>query len=230
MKNLIIILTVMVVVLATTGVLYTRSAPQDTNSRSISRSHVSAKQQTDGRIEGRVINASGIPVSGAYVFANSDGVGSSLDFSSITDGDGNFRIQVPEAGTYTVGASKESDGYPLTISGFHREFLDPIPRVEVMTNQVVKDVIVQLGEKAAKIEGVVRAAADNRAISRATFTLRREDNPDVLYRIGAQDAKEIGRFEILVPSVAFTIEVTSSGYEPWKYGKDSQSSLKLNRG
>jgi hypothetical protein len=87
-----------------------------------------------------------------------------------------------------------------------------------------------LGNKAATIEGTVKDDLTNQVIRRATITLRLADNPDLLYRTST-DEMNPGKFKIVVPTVAFRIEMESPGYEAWTYGNNGlQGSIGLNRG
>lgn len=169
-------------------------------------------------IEGRAINAGGESVAGAKVFAELDSAMSSRVAYSFTDKDGSFKIEVEGTGDYKVYGSKESEGYPLTISGFHQESISQIPKVSLSQNQVARDVVVQLGEKVGVVEGVISDATTHKRISKATITLRRADNPDLYYIIGDGEEKENGKFKVLVPAAPFTIEVAAPGYETWTYG------------
>jgi hypothetical protein len=83
----------------------------------------------------------------------------------------------------------------------------------------VQKVILQLGESAAKIEGTIADLTTDQKIRKATITLRRADNPDLLYRTSTDDA-DPGTFEAVVPMKPFTMTVESPGYEPWTYGDD----------
>ncbi len=185
-------------------------------------------------IEGHVLNAEGRQVAGAKVYAELNDALTGIPPSNLTDEEGAFRIEVGKPGTYKVFASKEEDGYPLTISGFHQEGTNPIPTVSVLPGQSVSDVVVQLGAKGATIEGLIFDVATNQVVNKATITLRRADNPEVYYQIGPEEEKKGGKFRVLVPPVPVTIEVSADGYETWSYSHDGlnkhSDSLKVKRG
>jgi Carboxypeptidase regulatory-like domain len=187
-----------------------------------------------GAVEGRVLNADGQSIAGAKIFAERADVLQSRLRSSYSDKDGNYRIEIGEPGLYTIYGSKEEDGYPLNVSGFHRESSILIPKVTVTQNQVVKGVNINLGSKASALEGVIIDATTSLPISKVTITLRRADNPEMLYRIGAAEEKKGGKFKVLVPHVPFTIEVSAPGYETRTYNADGAGnlleSLSLNPG
>jgi hypothetical protein len=125
-------------------------------------------------------------------------------------------------GNYTVSASKEEDGYPLTVSGFHQQVsLDQIPKLIFTECKVVTDMVLQLGEKAPMIEGSITDHSTGQKIKRATITLRRADNPEVLYRTSTDEANP-GHFRLAVSKMPFTIEVESSKYETWTYSNDGE--------
>lgn len=187
-----------------------------------------------GIIQGRAVNSDAQPVVEAKACVEKADALIGRQLCSSTDNEGNFRIEVPEPGTYTVFGSKEEDGYPLTISGFHREEGILVPKVYVEARQTVRDVILQLGSKAATIHGTVTDATDRKPVSKVTITLRRADNPNIYYEIGAAEPKANGRFKVLVSPVPFTIEVSSSEYETWTYSETGRNghadALTVNRG
>ena len=75
-------------------------------------------------------------------------------------------------GNYTLTGSKEEDGYPLTVSGFHQQVsLDQIPKLTFTECKVVTDVVQQLGQKAPMIEGGVTDHVTGQKVKRATITL-----------------------------------------------------------
>jgi hypothetical protein len=123
-------------------------------------------------------------------------------------------------GNYTLSGSKEEDGYPLTVSGFQQQVrLDQIPKLTFTDCKVVSNVILQLGQKAPMIEGDVRDHVTGQFIKKATITLRRADNPELLYRSSTDEANP-GHFRLAASTAPFTIEVDSPKYETWKYSND----------
>src|SRR5689334_7271698 len=102
-------------------------------------------------IEGRVINAAGQAVAGAKVFAELDNGGMTNIATSASDSNGNFNIKVRQLGQYTVFGSKEEDGYPLTVSGFHQQVsLAEIPQLNITEVKDITNVVLQLGERAGR--------------------------------------------------------------------------------
>jgi hypothetical protein len=165
---------------------------------------ISQQLQPDCAVEGRVINADGDVISGATVSAELDNAVAMGIQTTVSDENGNFRIPIRQMGNYTVSGSKEEDGYPLTVSGFHQQVsLDQIPKLIFTECKVVSNVVLQLGEKAT-----------GQKIKRATITLRRADNPELIYQTSTNEANP-GHFRLAVSTAPFTIEVESQKYEVW---------------
>ncbi len=76
-------------------------------------------------------------------------------------------------------------------------------------------------QKAAKLIGRIVDAATNKRIQNATVTLRHAGSSDNLYSttVGSK-----GVFEILAPTVPFTIEVSAPGYKKWRYKEAGSTS------
>ena len=179
-----------------------------------------------------MINAVGEAVAGAKVFADLNTNVNGMIATDTSDRDGRFSITVSSLGTYTIYGSKEEDGYPLTISGFHQQVrLDQVPQITVNEPKTVTDVVLQLGEKAAILDGDLQDANTNQAIKAATIILRRADNLDALYRTSS-DTAHPGHFRVVVPlSAPFTVEIESKGYKPWKFRSQAQGeTVALNKG
>jgi len=231
MKTVLLVVTA-VLVLGVTGVTYMSRSAQPGLSRAAS-DHLT-EVRSDFEVVGRVINAAGEAVAGAQVFVESDDAGARIS-SDISDEDGNFSVKMRQLGDYTVYGSKEEDGYPLTVSAFHKQVrLDEIPKLHITERKTIDNVIVQLGQSAAIIEGTVKDVLTHEGVQRATITLRRADNPDLLYRTSTQ-AESHGKFKLVVPTDAFTMTVESPSYDVWNYGDDgtlgrAPHSVKLKRG
>ena len=227
----IVVIAVALAAIAGTGLFYRIISKQPPHPRIASEIH----QDFNGActIEGTVINADGEVISGATVFAELNGAGSLNIPTTVSDKDGKFKIPFKEMGNYTVYGSKEEDGYPLSVSGFHQQVsLDQIPKLTIASCTNVNNVVLQLGQKAAMIEGDVRDHVTHQYLERATITLRRAENPELLYRTST-DATNAGKFRVLVPTEPFTIEVDSPKYETWTYtndGADRPLSLTVARG
>lgn len=222
------------------GIVSTSVSLQVHSNRNINRVHVNqthpsaapSRRNGEFNIEGCVINAAGEAVAGAKVFADLNTDLNGMIATDISDREGRFSITISSLGTYTIYGSKEEDGYPLTISAFHQQVrLDQVPQITVSEPKTVTDVVLQLGEKAAILEGDLEDANTNQAVKAATIILRRADNLDALYRTSS-DTAHPGHFRVVVPlSAPFTVEIESKGYKPWKFRNQAQEeTLALNKG
>lgn len=217
MRNVMVIVAALVALVGA-GLSYKIKSKQFGQPRSAPQ--IQQRIQPDCAVEGRVINADGDVVSGATVFGELDGAGALRIQTTFSDKNGNFRIPIREMGNYTLSGSKEEDGYPLTVSGFHQQVrLDQIPKLTFTECRVVSDVVLQLGQRVPMIEGDVTDHVTGQSIKKATITLRRADNPELLYRSSTDEAHP-GHFRLAASTAPFTIEVESPKYETWKYGND----------
>ena len=150
MRNVTIIVAVLLI-LATAGVFYkAKSLRQDNHPKVASKTE--ADPESELAIEGRVVNSRGEFVAGAKVFVEMDDATGGGIATGMSDAEGNFKIKISDLGNYTVYGSKVEDGYPLTVSGFHQQVsIDQIPKLSITERKTVKDVVLQLGERAAKI-------------------------------------------------------------------------------
>lgn len=207
--------------LVAAGVYYAGPLGQEANITPATRPAAQPTTSPPAAVEGRVINAEGLPVAGARVFAEGTGATNSFVLSTHADKNGRYRIEVQEPGPYTLFSSKEDDGYALTISAFHQVSPLPVPKLNILQGQLVKDADIQLGSKASGVEGVISDDATGKPMRNAAVTLRRADNPQIYYTIGAAEEKVGGKFKALVPpGIPITIVVTEKGYETWTQKSD----------
>lgn len=222
------------------GIVSTGVSLKVHSNREIERVHVNqtppsaapSRRNGEFNIEGRVINAAGEAVAGAKVFADLNTALNGMIATDTSDREGRFSITISSLGTYTIYGSKEEDGYPLTVSGFHQQVRpDRVPAITVSEPKTVTDVVLQLGEQAAILDGDLQDAKTNQAIKEATITLRRADNLDASYSTSS-DAAHPGHFRVVVPlSARFTVEIESKGYKPWKFRSQAQEeTVALNKG
>jgi hypothetical protein len=224
---------VVVVIAGATAVSYVLKFPQPEDLRSPQEAQEQTKRSF--AIKGRTINSSGEIVAGATVFVDADGPKAGRVATGVSDEQGNFSVTLHEIGDYTVYGSKEEDGYALTVSAFHKQVtLEQIPKLHITELMNVENVTLQLDQSAAKIEGRVKDVLNGRGVKSASITLRRTEDPELLYRTSTDYANP-GKFKIVVPTDPFTITVESPGYQPWVYGDDgplarTSHSMTLNRG
>lgn len=206
----------------------------------IKNHHVSATQAANqttsnplaeyGTILGRVLDADGRPVEKVIVTAENTAHPVRNLPRAETNRDGEFTIARLTPGKYELYTHKEEDNYPRTAFNLYDVGL-PTPQVTVYSRQTAQGIIVRLGPKAALLTGQLIDAATREPLKHADITVRRVDLPDRFLRTGLSLPVDLGEFKLLVPSVAFTVKVTETGYEDWYYksGDEEQtkSSLRL---
>ncbi|MCA1592794.1 MAG: carboxypeptidase-like regulatory domain-containing protein [Acidobacteria bacterium] len=177
-----------------------------------------------GTIEGQVIDAYGSPTPRAKVRAVSvDGRpihGRLVSPVAYTDAKGNFSLEGVDPGKYMIRASKTDEGYPESDATFFDLSSEAVPKVVVEEGQVVQGVLVQLGQKAAKLIIRVTDAETGKLIENAGVILRRDDDQNNYYATSIDQSQ--GRFELAVPPLAFQMEVSAPGYKTWHSGDTKQ--------
>lgn len=168
--------------------------------------------QSSGAITGRVLDAEGRPVFNAQVQAFNTESGMGKVPTAYTDEQGIFQIKNLKSGTYRLPVAKKEDGYPPTDSTFYSVGFTQPQQALVYEGQTTSDVILHLGPKVAKLAGHIVDSTTHKKVlvDRVLITLRRIDNPNYPHEISTD---ENGEFEVLVPPVPTTIEVSVPGYE-----------------
>jgi Carboxypeptidase regulatory-like domain len=179
-----------------------------------------AAQQNPLMIKGQVLDAEGRPVPRAVVYAYPDGGLNGVLPSSSSDERGEFTIAVSQAGVYAVVASKQVDGYPSAMSPFYNPTAESLIQVLLKENQPPPFVTVRFGPKAGRVAGHIVDAETNRPIEDFQISLCRLEVPMYCHRLS--DKYPGGRFQVLVPSAPFTIQISASGYKDW-YGAERAS-------
>jgi Carboxypeptidase regulatory-like domain len=181
------------------------------------------EKSSSGMISDKVVNLQGQTVAKADVFAVSTRGSRGTRPHAVTDSKGNFTISGLNAGTYFLGAEKESEGYASNRDSFTSAGLAEVSQIVLLENQVVNGVILRFGPKAARLTGRIIDANTKKPVEDADIILRRADNPKHFYSTGPNDPRVWNRFAVLVPPKPFTIEVKAAGYEDWVYSKDGTS-------
>ena len=161
-----------------------------------------------GDIEGYVFNAKGRPVSRAIVYAIRDNFEKGVVPSAETDENGFFRLTVP-TGAYKIYAGKESAGYPESLAPIYQDAINYLD-VHVNKDRVTSGVSLRLGTRLGRLSGRIIDASTKNPVTHAYIKFGLANNPANYF---GTNVDENGRFEILAPSVPFTIEVSASGYE-----------------
>jgi hypothetical protein len=195
---------------------------------SFSRTITQNTDRKGGAIAGRVIDVEGRPVSNVIVSAERSDMIRPIS-TAYTNEHGEFVINGLPQGLYALYTRKEEDGYPRTDFNFY-SLTDTDPQVAVHEHQPSDYITLRLGPTAARLVGRVIDANTNRPIPHADITVRRVDDPTRFLRTGLQLPVENGEFELLVPSMPFTIKVSEAGYLDWYYkvaGEERQTSALL---
>ncbi|SRR6266496_1018107 len=174
-----------------------------------------------GTISGRVLDADGVPVENVVVTAENTALPARNLPRAETNRDGEFTIAGLTPGRYDLYTKKEEDGYPRTEFDLYDVGLSN-PEVTVYSRQTVQGITLRLGPKAALLTGQVVDAVTKQPLKHADITVRRVDLPNRFLRTGLSLPVELGEFKLLVPSVAFTVKVTETGYEDWYYKWDDE--------
>lgn len=191
---------------------------------SSSRSTLKASNPVEefGTVSGKVLDVDGRPVEKVIVTAGNHAFPVRRLPRAETNREGEFTIAGLKPGRYQLYTKKEEDGYPRTEFNLYDVGL-PNPEVTVFSGQTSEGIIVRLGPKAALLTGQVIDAVTKEPLRHADITVRRVDLPDRFLRTGLSLPVELGEFKLLVPSVAFTVTVTETGYEDWYYQSDEGS-------
>lgn len=167
-------------------------------------------------IEGRVVDSEGNPVEAVQVVVAPTLTG--LLLGATTNKDGYFAVNAVSEGMHEVWTQEnDSDISPtgLFFSGGLPQ--RHVANVYVLAGQVTSNVVLETPPKLAKLAGRVFDATTNQRIVAYTITLRRVDHPDYYMQMGPD---EDGSFDIPVPPVAITVEITTTAHQPWNYVLD----------
>lgn len=164
-----------------------------------------------GSVEGVVLDPQGNPVPDATVFGLPEN-DMRHQIRATTGPTGVFTLEGVPQGSIYIDAYKESAGYPYGFFAFFKTKDDRTPvKVFVQPGQVTKDVVIQLGSKAAYLR--VDLIDDRGApVDNAQLVFTRDDVRGVYKR-----AVHKGEL-IMVPPVPFRLTAEASGYKSWHYG------------
>lgn len=157
----------------------------------------------------------GKPLPGAKVYAEpvkADGASTRKLLFVTTNENGDFTLEQVVAGENVICASKEEAFYPDTGTAALATDLSALPRVHVEENKLAPSITVRL-IKGGKLTGSVRDAQSGEPVKDSRIRLTRGDDPRLYISTGPD---EQARFEFVVPSKPFRLEVTASGYRAWR--------------
>jgi hypothetical protein len=177
-----------------------------------------------GAIQGRVVDELGKPLPGAKVYAEpvkAETAPSGKLLFVVTNENGDFTLEQVVPGENVICASKEEAFYPDTGAAALTADLGSLPRVRVEEGKLTAAVTVRV-TKGGKLRGSILDSLNNQPVKDSRIRLTRADDPRLYISTGPD---EQARFEFVVPSKPFRLEVTATGYKTWK--SDDQGALIL---
>lgn len=166
-----------------------------------------------GSVEGIVLDGNGAPLSHAVAYALPE-QDMTKPISVTADETGKFVLKDVPAGIVYVAAFKESAGYPYNFFSFFIMPGERMPKIEVKSGETTKDVVVQLGVKAARLNIQITDGEGHPLDRNVQLTFTRLDMPGY-YQTAAKRSKSLQ-----VPPVPFRLTAEAEGYETWHYGGD----------
>lgn len=168
---------------------------------------------TIGSIQGIVFDGDGKPLAGATVYGlpeqNMD-----REFDATSDAAGKFVLNDLPVGDVYVSAFKESAWYPRDFFAFFMSASEKPPnKVTVKAGETTKGVIIQLGQRAARLNLEITDQNGKLLEQGVALNFTRPDQPERPFSSSAT-AKE----SLLVPAVPFRLTVEAKGYKPWRTG------------
>jgi Carboxypeptidase regulatory-like domain len=166
-----------------------------------------------GAVQGRVIDELGKPLADARVYAESvDGRDATGKLRFVTTKeDGDFMLEQVAPGMNVICASKEEAFYPDTGAAALATDLSALPRVQVQEGKLTRGVTVRL-TKGGKLIGSILDSINSEPVKNSRIRLSRTDDPSLYISTGPD---EEARFEFVVPSKTFRLQVTALGYKAW---------------
>lgn len=176
-----------------------------------------------GSIQGKVLDVRGAPVDGATVYAVNQNRMDDSPVTSVTDGQGNFKLTKVPVGQVYVNASKSDSGQPYSLFAFYNLPGEQKPKVLVLEEQTTERVVVRLGESVGYFNLKVVDQDEHVVWSRLVFT--RADQPGEYKRSFA------GEGEVPIPPVPVSLTVTAVGFAEWHLtAPDGSAIVRLSPG
>jgi hypothetical protein len=166
-------------------------------------------------VSGHVYDSEGHPLVGARVipFPLEVGMSGPLPFA-VSAADGSYRLTLPAFGKTRICASKEGAGYPDTTSAIFLSGKENEPVVNLVAETHLHDIDIRLPPPDGSLDLTVTDKSSGLAIPNARITLRRDEDPSVMYATGIGDT---GHFYIELPNRPIQIFVTAGGYQDARY-------------
>jgi hypothetical protein len=166
-------------------------------------------------VSGHVYDSEGHPLVGALIlpFPLEEGTSGLLPFAD-TNSEGAYRLTSPAFGRTRICASKKGAGYPDTRGAIFVSGKENEPVVDLVVGSQLHDVDIHLPPPDGSVDLAITDKNTGLTIPRARITLRREEDPSIMY---ATDVENNGHFYVDLPDRPIKIAITAGGYEPWKY-------------
>lgn len=171
-----------------------------------------ARGTDKGSLEVKVVTIEGQPVRGAtvYWFRQGQPMGGRL-IQKLTDVDGLVRFLDLDAGSYTVAAHKEEDGYADPLFSFNAT--EGSQRsVQIVSGETAK-VTLRLGPKAATLIIFAVDSETGASIKGAQAILSRAGQGDAAPQYVSGESLKF----LAPPGAPLTLKVTCEGYKEWVY-------------
>ncbi|SRR5229473_3059954 len=168
-----------------------------------------------GAVQGRVVDELGKLLPGAKVYAEPvkvEGAPSGKLLFVTTNENGEFTLAQVVPGENVICASKEEAFYPDTGAAALTTDLRALPRVRVEEGKVTPSITVRI-TKGGKLIGSILDSLNGQPVKDSRIRLTRGDDPRLYISTGPD---EQARFEFVVPSKPFRLEVTANGYKTWR--------------
>jgi hypothetical protein len=137
-------------------------------------------------------------------------------YTAKTDTNGTFIIEGVLLGKYKIYAGNNARGYPESLSSIYQGSVRNI-MVDVIENQASPQYVTfVLGPQLDQINAKIEDEVTKKPITNAEVTVRLLDAPENFSTTGVD---EKGRLRLVAPSVAFTLEVSASGFADWRSSK-----------
>lgn len=167
-----------------------------------------------GGVKGQVVSELGKPLSGVSVYTQPVDVKNlpvgKLHFVT-TNENGDFVLDRVAPGVHLICAFKLEALYPDTGAAALATDLDALPRVLVEGAKLTRGVTVRLS-KGGKLKTMIVDSRTGQPLTNSRIRLSRSEDPRMFTSRGPD---EQGRFELVIPSKPFRVEVSAPGYKTW---------------
>lgn len=177
-----------------------------------------------GAVQGQVVSELGKPLSGVSVYTqpvDTKNLPTGKLHLVVTNENGDFVLGRVEPGVHLICAFKLEAFYPDTGAAAFAENLGALPRVQVEDGKLTRGVTVRLS-KGGKLTGTIVDSRNGQPLKDSRIRLSRRDDPRLFV---STNPNEQARFEFVVPSKPFKVEVSAPGYKTWNSDRHGEAIL-----